>query len=151
MHEKMSTLKINDEVTVGGQPTAEELQQYGRLGFKSVINFRNEGEDNEQVDPAEEGRIAQEHGMAYLHVPVSMKSMSPAAVDEFRSKFTGMPKPAFAHCKSGKRAGAMVMIDMACRRGMSGEETLQQAEEMGFECDNPQLREFVSSYVDQHA
>ena len=34
----------------------------------------------------------------------------PELVDRFREKFPNLPKPVYAHCKSGKRAGAMVMM-----------------------------------------
>lgn len=34
---------------------------------------------------------------------------------------------------------------------MTGEQTLQQAEKMGFECDQPELKEFVKSHGDGHA
>ena len=80
-----------------------------------------------------------------------MKAMGPELVDEFREKYPQLPKPVFAHCKSGKRAGAMVMMHVAVEEGMGGEETLRKAEEMGFECEQEELRQFVKNYVDQHA
>ena len=43
------------------------------------------------------------------------------------------------------------MMDLAVKQGMSGEQTLQKAEEMGFECDKPELIEFVKKYVDTHS
>ena len=89
--------------------------------------------------------------MEYRHIPVSMKSMGPELVDQFRVKFADLPKPVFAHCKSGKRAGAMVMMHMAVeQQGMTGEQTLQKAKEMGFECEQPELEQFVRQYVDSH-
>lgn len=80
----MENMKIDNEVTVGAQPSAEQLQE-------------------------------------------------------------------IAHCKTGKRAGAMVMMHVASERGMSGKEALQQAEQMGFECDQPELKQFVEQYVDSHS
>ena len=144
-------MKINDQVTVGAQPTEDQLQQLGKQGFKSVVNFRTEGEEDQPLSPKTEGEKVKAAGMTYLHVPVSMKSMGPEQVDQFREKYAALAKPVFAHCKSGKRAGAMVMMHMAVEQGMSGEQTLQQAEKMGFECDQPELKEFVKSYVDGHA
>lgn len=143
-------MKISDQVTVGAQPTEDQLQQLGKQGFKSVVNFRTEGEEDQPLSPKAEGEKVKAVGMIYLHVPVSMKSMGPEQVDQFREKYADLPKPVFAHCKSGKRAGAMVMMHMAVEQGMTGEQTLQQAEKMGFECDQPELKEFVKSYVDGH-
>ena len=42
----------------------------------------------------------------------------------------------------------MVMMHMAAEQGMTGEQTLTQAKKMGFECDQPQLEQFVKNYVD---
>jgi len=143
-------MKISDQVTVGPQPSEDQLRQLGKQGFKSVVNFRTEGEEDQPLSPKAEGEMAKAAGMTYLHVPVSTKSMGPQQVDQFRREYPSLPKPVFAHCKSGKRAGAMVMMHMAVEQGMSGEQTLQQAEKMGFKCDQPELKEFVKSYVDGH-
>jgi len=144
-------MKINDKVTVGPQPSENEIQHLSQQGFKTVVNFRTEGEDEQPLSPDAEGEKVKAAGLKYLHIPVSMKSMGTELVDQFREKYPELPKPVFAHCKSGKRAGAMVMMHMAVEKGMSGEETLQKAEEMGFECEQEELRQFVKSYVDNHS
>ncbi|WP_339749813.1 protein tyrosine phosphatase family protein [uncultured Rubinisphaera sp.] len=146
-----NNMKINDKVTVGPQPSEKEIQQLSQQGYKTVVNFRTEGEDEQPLSPDAEGEKVKAAGLKYLHIPVSMKSMGPKLVDQFREKYSELPKPVFAHCKSGKRAGAMVMMHMAIEKGMSGEETLQKAEEMGFECEQDELRQFVKSYVDNHS
>ena len=144
-------MKINDQVTVGAQPSEDQIQQLGKQGFKSVVNFRTDGEEDQPLSPQAEGEKAKAAGMEYLHIPVSMKSMGPELVDQFRERYPDLPKPVFAHCKSGKRAGAMVMMNMAVEQGMTGDQTLQKAKEMGFECDQPQLEQFVRQYVDSHS
>lgn len=147
----MQTMKINDQVSVGPQPSEDELQKLGQQGFKSVVNFRTEGEEEQPLSPQAEGEKVKAAGMDYLHIPVSMKAMGPELVDQFREKFPDLPKPVFGHCKSGKRAGAMVMMNMAVEQGMTGDQTLQKAKEMGFECDQPELEQFVRHYVDSHS
>jgi len=143
-------MKINDQVTVGPQPSEEEIRQLKEKGFKSIVNFRTDGEDEQPLTPDAEGEKVNAAEMKYLHIPVSMESMGPETVDQFREKYSDLPKPVFAHCKSGKRAGAMVMMDMAVDKGMTGEQTLEKAKEMGFECDKPELEQFVRQYVDSH-
>lgn len=147
----METMKLIDEVSVGAQPTHEQLKMLAQQGYKAVINFRTIGEEDQPISPAEEGEKVNNLGMKYLHVPVSAESMKAETVDKFRKQYVSLPKPVFAHCKSGKRAGAMVMMHMASEQGMSGKKTLEKAEQMGFECDQPELKEFVEHYVDQHS
>lgn len=144
-------MKFDGQVTVGAQPSEHQIQQLGQQGFKSVLNFRTEGEEEQPRSPQAEGAKVKAAGMEYLHIPVSMKSMGPELMDQFREKFQNLPKPVFAHCRSGKRAGAMVMVNMAVEQEMTGDQTLQKAREMGFECDQPQLEQFVRQYVDSHS
>lgn len=144
----MNAMKISDDVTVGPQPSEAELRRLAGEGFQSVVNFRTDGEEDQPLSPSAEGDKVRAEGLEYLNLPVSMESMGPELVDQFRQKYADLPKPIFAHCKSGKRAGAMVMMHTAVERGMSGEETLKQAEQMGFECDQPELKDLVKNYVD---
>lgn len=144
------SMKINDAVTVGGQPDEGRLAELARAGFKSVVNLRTHGEQEQLLAPEEEGERVRALGMDYVHLPVSTKDMRPEQVDEFRERLAALPKPAFVHCHRGKRAGAFVMMGVAVEQGMSGDQTLQQAERMGFQCDQPELKEFVKGYVDRN-
>jgi len=144
------TMRINDQVTVGPQPSEEEISKLHQEGFQSIVNFRTEGEEEQPLSPDAERKKVESAGMTYLSIPVSMKSMDPAQVDQFCSQFKDLPKPLYAHCKTGKRAGAMVMMHMAVESGMTGDQTLQKAQEMGFECDKEELKAFVKNYVDSH-
>lgn len=146
-----NTRKIDDHVTTGPQPDEEDIQKLRDRGFKSVVNFRTEGEPEQPLSPGAEAEAVKAAGMEYLHVPVSMESLKPETVDRFRERFSQLPKPVFAHCQSGKRAGAMAMMNVAHAKGMTGEQTLRKAKEMGFECDQPELMEFVKTYVDSRS
>ena len=138
MHDSM---RINEQVTVGPQPRADELEQLREQGFKAVVNLRTEGEEDQPVSPEEEGQQVSSLGMTYHHEPVDAGDLREEQVDRFREKLAGLPGPVYVHCRSGKRAGAFVMMDQAVRHGMSGEATLQKAEEMGFECKQPELKQ----------
>ncbi|KLU07463.1 Zn-dependent hydrolase [Rhodopirellula islandica] len=141
-------MKFNDQLTVGAQPSENELKQLPEEGFQSVINFRTAGEEEQPLAPDAEGEVVRSAGLKYLHVPVSMDGMDEQTVDQFREQYQSLPKPVLAHCKSGKRAGAMMMMHTAVEQGISGDQALEQAKEMGFECDKPELEQFVKQYVD---
>ena len=143
-----NVMKLNADITVGPQPTETDIEELKHNGYKSIVNFRTNGEDDQPLSPEAERAAAEQHGMVYLHHPVAMDAISLGVVDAWRMQLAGLPKPIYAHCRTGKRAGAMAMMHMACERGMTGDETLEQAKHMGFECDQPQLEQFVKSYVD---
>lgn len=143
-------IRMSDNITIGPQPSEKDLNDLKQSGFKSIVNFRTAGEEEQPISPAQEGEKVSDLGLRYLNVPVSMQEMRPELVDEFREQLKGLPKPLFAHCKTGKRAGAMVMMDLAVEQGLSGQQTIQKALAMGFECDQPELKQFVENYVDSH-
>jgi uncharacterized protein (TIGR01244 family) len=144
------THKIDEQITVGGQPAPEDFPQLKEEGFRSIVNFRNDDEDENSMSPQSEAEWAAAHGMAYLQVPVTMKAMARERVDQFRQEYPNLPKPIFAHCKSGKRAAAMALMNLAVEKGMTGAETLQEADHLGIELGQPELEAFIKSYVDSH-
>ncbi len=141
-------MQIDEQVSVGGQVDKKQLGQLAGDGFKTIINLQVHGEENQRMSPEVEGQNVRELGLQYIHFPVSKETMSADKVDDFRKLLVDRPKPIFAHCSSGKRSGALVMMARAVERGWTGVETLAIAEKMGFECDVPELKEFVKSYVD---
>jgi uncharacterized protein (TIGR01244 family) len=113
------------------------------------VNLQGDGE-KKGLGPQTEAGAAVEAGLAYLHHPVKGDQLSDEVVDRFQQEAAKLPPPVLVHCASGKRSGAMVMMHLASEQGMTGEQVIEKAEEMGFECDTPQLEEFVKSYVDRH-
>ncbi len=52
-------MKLSDRITVGGQPSAEEIQQIKNAGFATVVNLRTAGEEDQPMSPDEERRVAE--------------------------------------------------------------------------------------------
>ena len=146
----MQTVKINEQVSVGGQPSEEQLQELVQDGFRSVVNFRTEGEEDQPLSPAEEGSVVERLGLIYVHIPVISGAIEPDAVDQFRAKLPELPKPIFAHCKGGTRAGAMVMMHVACEQQINGKQALDEADHLGIKLNQAQLRQSIMQYVDRH-
>lgn len=131
------------------EPDRREFSEIAEEGFRSLVSLQTEEED-QRVSPDKERRLAEEAGLAFYHQPVSKSGLSDEVVDRFRAEFEKLPKPVLLHCSSGKRAGAMAMMHLTAGAGMSGDDAISHAEKMGFECDTPELEEFVRSYVDRH-
>ena len=142
--------KINDQITVSGQPTAEDIAQLKNDGFRTIVNLRAEGEEDQPMSPDEERQAVEKTGMRYIHLPVSSATMGPETVDKFRAQLHNFEGPVLVHCHAGMRAGAFTMMATATKEGWSGDETLEKAHAMGFECKAPELKQFVRSYVDGH-
>ena len=143
--------KVNDEISVAAfDPDQNSFKTFADKGFKSVINLQTEDED-QNVSQEKEKELAKDNNLKYRHIGVSKDNLSEAMVDDFRQELETLPKPIIVHCKSGKRSGAFVMMHIGCQKNMSGEKVIEQAEEMGFECDVPELENFLKKYVNEHS
>ena len=129
-------------------PKSDDIKEFSSQGFKSVINLKTSQEDQE-LTPDEEKNIAEKNDLDYAHIGVSKDSMNHETVDLFRESLKHSSKPVIIHCKSGKRSGAFVMMHVACEENMSGDDAIDKAEQMGFECNVPELKEFLKSYINK--
>jgi uncharacterized protein (TIGR01244 family) len=136
------------DLTVGAQPTTQEISQLAREGFKTVINLRVENEQEGQLSPMEEGQTVRDAGMEYLHIPVIGNQIREGQVDEFTNAVESLPKPIYVHCAKGKRAGLFSTMHCAVKDGLSGKQTLARAKETGIEIDDANLERFVKEYVE---
>lgn len=146
------TVQITDRFTVARfAPDADQVRQAAQEGFRSMVNMQTADEEKKlKMKPQEEAEIARDAGLTYLHHPVDGEQLSEEVVDDFRRKVADLPAPVLVHCASGKRSGAFVMMHLASEQGMRGQEVIDKAEEMGFECDTEKLETFVRDYVDSH-
>ena len=48
-------IKISDKVISSSQPSEEEIKKLPQQGFKSVVNLRAAGEDEQPLSPKDEG------------------------------------------------------------------------------------------------
>ncbi len=143
-------IRINYGLSVDtGQPTREELERLAQEGFKTVVNLRTAGEQNQPLSPEAEGEVARKAGLDYLHIPVASTDPRPEQVDQFREKLSGLPGPVLVHCASGKRSGVFAVLRLAGQDGLSGEEALARARTLGFDWKSPELEGFVRRYLDQ--
>ncbi|MBD2434953.1 MULTISPECIES: beta-lactamase hydrolase domain-containing protein [Fischerella] len=141
--------KINNELTVAGQVTPEQLQQAASEGYKSVLNLRS---PSEQGFISDEQQQAQALGLNYINIPVKPNEISDELATEVLEQIDRLPKPALIHCASGMRAGLMAFMNVATRQGMTPEQVFEKAAEAGFDCNaNPQMKQFLEHYVSTHS
>jgi len=138
--------KINDEIAVAtNQLTPEDLQQAAQAGYRTVLNLRS---PNEEGVLPEEQQYAEGAGLQYVNIPVKPDSLNQELADQVLQQIEQSPKPVLAHCKSGLRSGAMALIYVATREGISAEEAMQRGQQMGFDCSaNPAMKKFFEEYV----
>jgi uncharacterized protein (TIGR01244 family) len=124
----MST-SITQTLTISSQPTLDEMAQLSAEGFKAIINLRPDGEEGAPGNRAER-ETAQEAGLAYHFIPVTMTSITDADVDAFRAATSGS-EPVFAHCRTGTRALMLHVLAQVLDGKMQADEVLAFGQQHG--------------------
>jgi uncharacterized protein (TIGR01244 family) len=101
-------VEITEDFAVGSQLAPEDLAELARLGFRSVINNRPDGEGGpDQPSDAELRAAADAHGIFYAHLPVPNLQFDERAVIRMRALIGELPKPMLAFCRTGTRAAGL--------------------------------------------
>ena len=108
---------LTPDFAFGPQITPEDIEQLRDVGFASILNARPDDEFGEYMDSAIARKQAEKHGMAYGHCPTESHSVfEPSNIDCFEQAMATLPKPVFAHCKSGTRATILWALVVARHR-----------------------------------
>ncbi|MGE7368190.1 TIGR01244 family sulfur transferase [Neorhizobium sp. NPDC001467] len=103
----MDIRPINDEYSVSGQITVEDVDQVKAQGFRSIVCNRPDEEEPGQPAFAEVAARAQELGLEIRHIPVGRMGLTPESVTDMVDALEDLPKPVLAYCRSGARSTAI--------------------------------------------
>lgn len=145
--------KVSDELTSMGQVRVEQLQQAVEQKFGAVLNLRDPGELGFW---AEEAAVAQRLGLHYVHIPLRLECLDEVVIARILHRLEQLPKPVLVHCAAGMRSTVISLLSTAIRDGLTPEQTVEKAYEIGFHyIDNtlvsPQLKQRFMDYIDRHA
>jgi len=100
--------KVNDLLSLSGQPTEEQLRSAAREGFKVVINLAT---INPRHSLPDERGFVRSLGMIYYHVPVEWSSPTEDDFEAFENVFRQFCKEKMLiHCGSNLRATAFYAL-----------------------------------------
>lgn len=139
--------RVDATFACGGATTAEAMPELKRLGFATVINLRTAAEPGANVEA--EGDAARAAGLKYIHIPFSAQSPQPGIVEAFLKAVDDKTnQPAYIHCASANRVGALFMIKRVLRDGWSADKAMAEAETIGL--TSQQLKQFALDYLKSH-
>jgi uncharacterized protein (TIGR01244 family) len=131
--EQLKIIKVSDRLSIGAQPTAEDLRELQAKGFASVINNRREGEDDAQPTAAESSAQASAAGLGYVRQPVALSAITEKDVRAFQNNLTQLEGPVFAHCKSGTRSMTLFTLGEVLDGRLQSSEILPFGQKHGFD------------------
>lgn len=91
-------------LNAAGRLDREDIEALARIGVRTIVNNRPDGEDPGQLPASEAKKLAEAHGIAYHHIPITAASLTKADVDAFAAALRSAASPVVAHCRSGTRS-----------------------------------------------
>jgi len=137
--------RIDATVACAGATPATAMPALKQLGFASVINFRTAEEDGANIDASR--AAATQAGLKYIHIP--FRAPNPEVTQEFLEAIADSAnQPAYIHCASANRVGAMWFIKRVKQDGWDTDRAMAEAETIGLRSER--LKEFAVDYVETH-
>lgn len=91
-------------LSAAGKLDPGDIEALAEAGVRTIVNNRPDGEDQGQLPAAEARHIAEAHGIAYHHIPVTAATLSRTDVDAFAAVLASAEQPIVVHCRSGTRS-----------------------------------------------
>jgi uncharacterized protein (TIGR01244 family) len=139
--------EVTPTITIGDQPTADDLKALVGEGYRGVVNLRNAGEPEQPLGPAAEGELARTLGLDYHHYGVGAAPLTEAGVEAVcRFLDEHAEGKTLVHCRKGGRAAALVLLYEAKANGWQPHEAVANGAAMGLSVDSG-LKSLVESYL----
>jgi uncharacterized protein (TIGR01244 family) len=133
---------VSPNFSSDAQISADDLQAAAQQGFKSVLNLRS---PNESGFLADEQQLAEAAGLKYANVPLNPTEANAEQVSSALEALKDLPQPTLIHCAAGARAGAIALIADATREGLTPEQVIARAQEVGLSQEQPHLNHFIQT------
>ena len=138
---------IPNEFAVAAQPVPEDLDQLAEQGYRTLISNRPDNEKQNQPTAEDMRAAAERQGLNYVHIPVTLGSISRRDIEVFRDSLEKAPAPAVAHCGSGKRAYLLWAAGEVLHQGRDIQELTDKAAGIGI--DAKELHQIVQQAAEQ--
>ncbi|WP_372965118.1 TIGR01244 family sulfur transferase [Marinobacter sp.] len=127
----MDIRKIDEDISVAPQIALEDVAEIARLGFKTLVANRPDGEELGQPAMTEIKAAATEHGLKWIYQPVISGNVTDHDVDQFAAMFRDADKPVLAFCRSGTRSTILWALSSA--RVQEPQDVLSKAHHAGYD------------------
>ena len=115
--------QVSDDLYRSGQPTAEGMRELEKKGIRTVINFRNFHNDDDEVAGT---------NLESRRIRINTWDISSQDDEKFLKALEESPKPVLIHCLHGSdRTGVMVAVYRICEQNWSAEEAIAEMKSGG--------------------
>lgn len=127
-------IHLHRGVFVAPQLAAGDFAELKRLGFRSVVNNRPDGEALDQLSSEAAEAAARAQGLAFRYMPLTCTDINDeAVVAAFDRLIEELPQPILFYCRTGTRCATVWVQAAAGRLGVS--RSLEIAAQAGYDLD----------------
>jgi uncharacterized protein (TIGR01244 family) len=139
--------RVDAVVACGGATETSALDGLAKDGFKSVINLRMASEANANIEL--NAAHARSLRLNYIHIPFNAAQPDPKVLDDFLAAIANKAnQPAYVHCGSANRVGAVWLAKRVLQDGWTIEKATEEAKLIGLRSEP--LEKFALSYIASH-
>jgi len=125
--------KLRADFWAAQQIAVEDVQAAADMGVTLIVNNRPDGETPGQPKSADIEAAAKAAGLAYAHIPVGMRGVTPAHTGALERAIDDAPDGVtLAFCKTGLRS-ALVFAYAQARFGKPVDQIIAEAQAAGFD------------------
>ena len=129
--------KVNDQFYLAGQINISDLTAIQAAGIKTIINNRPDHEEPDQPSAAQIANAAQQHGIAYHHLPMANNQpLPPTLVTDFKTVLANTNDPVLAHCRSGMRSSLIWALGAIADNTISVDQAIAAVQAVGIPLGN---------------
>lgn len=97
-------------ITISGQITPDDVKELAKMGVKSIVNNRPDGEEAGQPTSDEIAKACAEHGIAYGFIPFAGGMLDMSHVQAFADFFNETERPLHIFCRTGNRSNTILSV-----------------------------------------
>jgi uncharacterized protein (TIGR01244 family) len=127
----MQVAKLTPDFMVCPQLEVPDIEKAAAQGIKTIVNNRPDNEGPGQPASADLAAAAAEHGLKYVHMPVTGPGLTDEKGHEFACVCRESTGPVLAFCASGTRAIALWALGQA--RSRPADEVLTDVAGAGYD------------------
>lgn len=109
----MDIRRIDETISVAPQLSVNDIAEAAKLGFKTLVANRPDGEEAGQPAMADIEAAARDNGMEWVYLPVESGNILDNDVDRFDAMIRKAEKPVLAFCRSGTRCTVLWALSSA--------------------------------------
>ena len=115
-------------------------------GILTIIDFRPDGESNDQLPSDQVEKLAHQNDMAFHYIPVPHGEIPDSAVNSLLKVLETDKKPVLLYCRTGRRAvRTFALAEASQRNGPSADAIAKMVKETGFSADD--LKEEIEERI----